>query len=645
MSSSTVFAVTVANPATEAWYGWRPVADNGIDTAQKVLSGSVMASALTQQITVEAWLYPEQFSHWAGALGFVEDDGEREAGWLLGTSWGNQFSFGLASEQGHGLTYLRSSESGQCSAFTEQRWYHVAGVYDGRQLSLYVDGVLCDSSFAQLGAIRYPGTGDVWLGANHDGNEHHPFLGAIGPIRLWQIALTQQQLRERMAYWYSQPVPGLWQQWRVQRQGGQLRWQQGTQALLSVATEQSVPFLALAPWQAEVCQSRNWLAKLQQWWQQQFSSRSDCLSQSGSGWRTEGAQIISPTGEPVRIKAINWFGLQTSSYLPHGLWRQNLADELARIKALGFNTIRLPFASSTLRAGNTVGGYVHRSNPQFVVGQTSALTAMDRVIDAIAEQGLWIILDRHSLDAEQTDPDLWYSEQVTEQQWLEDWQFLAKRYQAQPAVIAADLHNEPHGRATWGSGQPFTDWRLAATKAGEAILAVNPNWLIVVEGIDWADHFYEQAHRQSGGIVEYPVQLTVANKVVYSVHEYGPDDSGYAHDWFTRDTDYATAATNWDKRWGHIVQQQRAPVLVGEFGGRYTDPNSSEPLQNYPGNTALTQGDAARWLQFMVRYLDERQLPFAFWTWTPNSTNTGGLLDEQYRVIADKQQLLSPLLK
>nr|WP_245864228.1 cellulase family glycosylhydrolase [Paenibacillus donghaensis] len=61
---------------------------------------------------------------------------------------------------------------------------------------------------------------------------------------------------------------------------------------------------------------------------------------------------------------------------------------------------------------------------------------------------------------------------------------LAQRYADNPTVIGADLHNEPHGTASWGTGNLATDWRLASERAGNAILAVNPNWLILVEGIE-----------------------------------------------------------------------------------------------------------------------------------------------------------------
>ena len=44
---------------------------------------------------------------------------------------------------------------------------------------------------------------------------------------------------------------------------------------------------------------------------------------------------------------------------------------------------------------------------------------------------------------------------------------LARRYLGNDTVIGFDLHNEPHGSATWGDNNTATDWRLAAERAGE----------------------------------------------------------------------------------------------------------------------------------------------------------------------------------
>src|SRR5205085_531187 len=87
--------------------------------------------------------------------------------------------------------------------------------------------------------------------------------------------------------------------------------------------------------------------------------------------------------------------------------------------------------------------------------------------------GLRIILDRHRPDCAAQAP-LWYTRRYPEQRWIADLVRLALRYRQEPAVIGIDLHNEPHGRATWGDGNPATDWRLAAERAGNVVLPDEP---------------------------------------------------------------------------------------------------------------------------------------------------------------------------
>ena len=39
-------------------------------------------------------------------------------------------------------------------------------------------------------------------------------------------------------------------------------------------------------------------------------------------------------------------------------------------------------------------------------------------------------------------------------------------------------------QATWGDDVVETDWRLAAERCGNEILKINPDWFIIVEGIE-----------------------------------------------------------------------------------------------------------------------------------------------------------------
>src|SRR3990172_1348826 len=60
---------------------------------------------------------------------------------------------------------------------------------------------------------------------------------------------------------------------------------------------------------------------------------------------TAGSKIVDPTGREVRLTGVNWFGLETGTYSPHGLWARNWQEILDQIAALGYNTIRLPYSS------------------------------------------------------------------------------------------------------------------------------------------------------------------------------------------------------------------------------------------------------------------------------------------------------------
>ena len=55
---------------------------------------------------------------------------------------------------------------------------------------------------------------------------------------------------------------------------------------------------------------------------------------------------------------------------------------------------------------------------------------------------------------------------------------LAARYANMPQVFGADLFNEPKRTTRW------EEWNAAATLAANAIHAVNPDILIVVEGVE-----------------------------------------------------------------------------------------------------------------------------------------------------------------
>jgi Endoglucanase len=235
-----------------------------------------------------------------------------------------------------------------------------------------------------------------------------------------------------------------------------------------------------------------------------------------------------------------------------------MIEIICQIKSLGYNTIRLPYSNDIFQEGRIAGSVNDELNPE--ITGLKPLQIMDKLIEECGKQDIKIILDRHRPTAS-AQSELWYEKNVSEEKWIEDWVMLAKRYKDNPTVIGADLHNEPHGAATWGTGDPKTDWKMAAEKCGNAILDANPNWLIIVEGIEKYDEAYNWWGSNLIGAAKHPVNLKVKNRLVYSVHEYST--SVYDQDYF-HESDYpSNMAKRWDKYWGYIHKEKIAPVLLG----------------------------------------------------------------------------------
>ncbi|MGH3489558.1 MAG: glycoside hydrolase family 5 protein, partial [Actinopolymorphaceae bacterium] len=195
--------------------------------------------------------------------------------------------------------------------------------------------------------------------------------------------------------------------------------------------------------------------------------------------KAEGGKIVDANGNTITLTGVNWFGFETETFAPHGLWKRNYEDMLDQMRDSGFNTLRLPYTNEMFDPKSKATEVNLRKNPE--LKGLHGLKLMDKIVTAATDRGLMVLLDRHRPTA-QAQSDLWYTDQVSEQKWIDDWTMLAKNFADNPLVIGADLHNEPKGMATWGSGDARTDWQQAAQRAGNAVLQANPNWLVVVEG-------------------------------------------------------------------------------------------------------------------------------------------------------------------
>lgn len=338
-------------------------------------------------------------------------------------------------------------------------------------------------------------------------------------------------------------------------------------------------------------------------------------------WHTKGGQLLDSNNSLVKVAGVNWFGLETSSFAPHGLWSRGYKEMMDQIKTLGFNTIRLPFSNEALNNGVMPNGIDYSKNAD--LHGLTPVQIMDKVVDYAGKIGLKIILDRHRPDSSGQSA-LWYTSTVPETKWISDWQMLAKRYKGNFTIIGADLHNEPHDNACWGCGDLSTDWRLAAERAGNAILSTNSDWLIFVEGVQAVSNNYYWWGGNLSGVQANPVRLDVANRVVYSPHDYPSSVNGQP--WFS-DANYPNnLAAMWDTNWGYIQKNNIAPVMLGEFG------------------TKLQTTSDTLWLDSLTKYLGQNNMGWTYWSLNPNSGDTGGILaDDWMTVNTNKMQRLTAI--
>lgn len=342
-------------------------------------------------------------------------------------------------------------------------------------------------------------------------------------------------------------------------------------------------------------------------------------------WHTSGAQIVDSNNQPVRIAGINWYGFETTDLVAHGLSSQDYKAILQTIQKQGYNTVRIPFSNEMVENPGTKLNITYWAN--FGPANTdlqglNSLEVLDHIITYAGKVGLKVILDNHRSEAGNSAEanGLWYTGQYPEQNWINDWQMLAKRYAGDPTVIGMDLRNEPHnaysGGACWDCGGA-NDWHLAAQRGGDAVLAVNANLLIFVEGTDAYNNDYYWWGGDLEGVAKSPVKLSVRNQLVYSAHDYGPNE--YGQSWFDGSTTPSSLADVWTKHWAYISQQGTAPVWLGEFGTGNSDTDAQ-------GSNAGSQG---QWFQSLTTFLKTN--PAVSWTyWALNGEDSYGLLDYNY---------------
>ncbi|MDG4833380.1 cellulase family glycosylhydrolase [Solwaraspora sp. WMMD1047] len=361
-----------------------------------------------------------------------------------------------------------------------------------------------------------------------------------------------------------------------------------------------------------------------------------------SDWlHTDGNRIVDEAGNQVWLTGANWFGFNATERVFHGLWAANIETVTRQLAERGINLVRVPVSTQLLlewKAGQTVSPNVNLAvNPE--LSGMNNLQVFDHWLQLCERYGLKVMLDVHSAEADNSGHvyPVWWKGAITSELFYQGWEWVTTRYRTNDTIVAMDIKNEPHGtpndqqRAKWDSSTDQDNFKHACETAGRRILAINPNLLILCEGIEvypragatWnspntnpdrsPNYHYNWWGGNLRGVAEHPVNLGAnQDQLVYSPHDYGP--LVFEQPWFQGEFDKASLTDDvWRPNWLYIHENDTAPLLIGEWGGRY-------------GQDARQD----KWLHALRDLMIEHGIHHTFWSLNPNSGDTGGLLRDDW---------------
>ncbi|GEM_PF-221011 len=359
---------------------------------------------------------------------------------------------------------------------------------------------------------------------------------------------------------------------------------------------------------------------------------------AGDDWlHVQGNTIVDSTGKEAVLSGVNWFGFNASERVFHGLWSGNVTEITKQMADRGINVVRVPISTQLLlewKAGTFLKPNVNTyANPE-LEGKNS-LQIFEYWLTLCQKYGIKVFLDVHSAEADNSGHvyNMWWKGSITTEDVYAGWEWAATRWKDDDTIVGADIKNEPHGtqgsteRAKWDGSTDKDNFKHFAETASKKILAINPNWLVFVEGIEiypkpgvsWTstgltDYYGTWWGGNLRGVRDFPIDLGAnQDQLVYSPHDYGP--LVFDQKWFQKDFDKASLTADvWGPNWLFIHDEDIAPLLIGEWGGRL----GQDPRQD-------------KWMAALRDLIAERRLSQTFWVLNPNSGDTGGLLLDDWK--------------
>ena len=148
------------------------------------------------QMTISAWIKADRFDNNQEIISKATGTGYRDYFWMIGFQ-----KRIISNNEAFPVFKLKAGATKQIVSYSSRvysgTWYHIAATYDGNTMKLYLNGTMIGSTNVS-GNIQTNSNVPAWIGANPSGSNTNNFDGHIDEIRIWNKALSQSEIRERM---------------------------------------------------------------------------------------------------------------------------------------------------------------------------------------------------------------------------------------------------------------------------------------------------------------------------------------------------------------------------------------------------------------------------------------------------------------
>lgn len=342
--------------------------------------------------------------------------------------------------------------------------------------------------------------------------------------------------------------------------------------------------------------------------------------------RTAGQTIVNQNGNRVALKGVNlgnWLLIEPGVFpedrgLPDAftlkqifterfgdegreklmrLWHEHFitAADFDRIKAFGFNFVRLGFEYDVLEA-----------SPMKL--RDDAFEFLDFAINECEQRGIYVLIDMHGAPRRQSDGkptgqrgvNRFFFEPEAQDRAMFIWEQIAERYKGRPAVLGYEALNEP-----WGGGKDRL--REFVERWYACMREIDPEAILVFPG--WTNDIRFYGNPKEKGYTN----------VMFDMHFY-PGYFGWGHPEPAVHEDFLN---NRLRGWKQYMAEIDTPLLIGEFN----------VVEDRAGGAAM-----------MKRYFDladELGWPMCAWT-IKEYKSAGGIGDKSWGLTTNRHPMPTP---